>query len=149
MRASRYFLLTVVLLWLSQSALAQLGISFDIKKPREYEERVLRSERSEEKKFTLPRRFMQNTTTRYNFFFNANNTLNEVIAQAKSQHQDDFTTLLPFYNYSLENTSANRLQLDSIISRSSTGLVLHDLRNDWADNLYLLIGAAYYLRKDF
>ncbi|MBN8667436.1 MAG: tetratricopeptide repeat protein [Chitinophagales bacterium] len=149
MRASRYFLLTVVLLWLCQSALAQLGISFDIKKPREYEERVLRSERSEEKKFTLPRRFMQNTATRYNFFFNANNTLNEVIAQAKSQHQDDFTSLLPFYNYSLENTSANRLQLDSIISRSSTGLVLHDLRNDWADNLYLLIGAAYYLRKDF
>lgn len=149
MRASRFFLLTVVLLWLCQSSLAQLGISFDIKKPREYQERVLRSERSEEKKFTLPRRFMQNTTTRYNFFFNANNSLNEVIAQAKAQHRDDFTQLLPFYNYSLEHTSANRKELDSIIIRSSTGIVLHDLRNDWADNLYLLMGAAYFLRKDF
>lgn len=149
MRASRYFLLTVVLLWLCQSSLAQLGISFDIKKPREYQERVLRSERSEEKKFTLPRRFMQNATTRYNFFFNANNSLNEVIAQAKAQHKDDFTKLLPFYNYSLEHTSANRKELDSIIIRSSTGIVLHDLRNDWADNLYLLMGAAYFLRKDF
>jgi hypothetical protein len=27
--------------------------------------------------------------------------------------------------------------------------VLHDLRNDWIDNLYLLTGAAYYLRKQF
>jgi tetratricopeptide (TPR) repeat protein len=27
--------------------------------------------------------------------------------------------------------------------------VLHDLRNDWIDNLYLIWGAAYYLRKDF
>lgn len=148
MRASRFFLLTMILLGLNRVSQAQLGISFDIKKPREYQDRVLRSERSEEKKFTLPRRFIQNTVTRYNYFFNANNTLNEVIAQAKSQHQDDFTTLLPFYNYSLENTATSR-QLDSIIIRSSTGLVLHDLRNDWADNLYLLIGAAYYLRKDF
>ena len=36
-----------------------------------------------------------------------------------------------------------------MINKSTTGIVLHDLRNDWIDNLYLLWGAAYYLRKDF
>ncbi|MBI1344534.1 MAG: hypothetical protein GC171_16560 [Terrimonas sp.] len=127
----------------------QLGISFDIKKPREYEDRILQSEKTGEKKFTTPRRFIQNTVTHYNYFFNANNTLNEIIEQAKMQNQDDFTQLLAFYNYSLDNTSKNTQQLDSVIYKSTTGLVLHDLRNDWADNLYLLIGAAYYLRKDF
>ena len=39
--------------------------------------------------------------------------------------------------------------LDSITYKSSTGIALHDLRNDWVDNLYLLWGASYYLKKKF
>jgi hypothetical protein len=27
--------------------------------------------------------------------------------------------------------------------------LLHDLRNDWIDNLYILLGKAYLYRKDF
>ncbi len=127
----------------------QLGFSFDIKKPQQYDDRVLGSEKSDQKKFTLPRRFIQNTFTHYNYFFNANNKLNEIIEQAKAEHQDDFTKLLSFYNYSLDVTAQNRSQLDSVIYKSTTGIVLHDLRNDWVDNLYLLTGAAYYLRKQF
>ncbi|MDP9230983.1 MAG: hypothetical protein M3O67_10000, partial [Bacteroidota bacterium] len=96
----------------------------------------------------MPRRFIQNTVTHYNYFFNANNRLNEIIERAKESHQDDYSQLLPFYNYSLDET-ARETQLDSVISKSMTGIVLHDLRNDWIDNLYLLWGAAYYLRKDF
>ena len=60
-----------------------------------------------------------------------------------------YTELLSFYNYSLDETAANSEQLDSVIYKSTTGIVLHDLRNDWIDNLYLLTGAAYYLRKQF
>ena len=40
----------------------QLGMNFDIKKPKEYDDRVLRSERSDQKKFSLPSRIIQNTT---------------------------------------------------------------------------------------
>jgi hypothetical protein len=29
-----------------------------------------------------------------------------------------------------------------VIYKSKTGIVLHDLRNDWVDDLYLLWGAA-------
>src|SRR6188474_1564608 len=128
---------------------AQTGFSFDIKKPEQYDDRVLGSEKSETKKFTLPRRFTQNNFTHYNYFFNANNKLNQVLEEAKLAHVDDYTELLSFYNYSLDETSANKVHLDSIISKSTTGIVLHDLRNDWIDNLYLLQGAAYYLRKQF
>src|SRR5690606_14693024 len=31
----------------------------------------------------------------------------------------------------------------------TAGILLHDLRSDWVDNLYLLIGQAYYFRQDF
>lgn len=128
---------------------AQLGFSFDIKKPDQYDDRVLGSEKTEKKKFTLPRRFTQNTFTHYNYVFNANNKLNQVLEDAKADHIDDYTELLSFYNYSLERTAADTLELDSVISKSTTGIVLHDLRNDWIDNLYLLTGAAYYLQKQF
>ena len=126
-----------------------MGFSFDIKKPQEYDDRVLGSEKSESKKFSLPRRFIQNNFTHYNYFFNANNKLNEVLEIAKLQHVDDYTELLSFYNYTLDATAQNSFQLDSIIYKATTGIVLHDLRNDWIDNLYLLTGAAYFLRKQF
>src|SRR5436190_3016180 len=152
MRFSRYIITTAFILIFCQltiSSFGQLGITFDIKKPKEYDTRVLRSEKSDQKKFTLPRRFVQNTVTHYNYYFNANNKLNEIIERAKSSFTDDYSQLLPFYNYTLETTQQDSVQLDSITYKSSTGIALHDLRNDWADNLYLLWGAAYYLQKEF
>ena len=152
MRLTRYTTTAALFLILCQvtiPAFGQLGISFDIKKPKDYEERVLRSERSEEKKFTLPKRFFQNTITHYNYYFNANNKLNEVVERAKTAFKDDYSQLLPFYNYTLDVTAGDTIQLDSITYKASTGIALHDLRNDWVDNLYLLWGASYYLQKKF
>lgn len=152
MRPNRYTITAIfslILCLVSFSGFSQLGISFNIKKPKEYDDRVLRSERTDEKKFTLPRRLIQNTITHYNFFFNANNKLNEVLEKAKTAFRDDYSQLLPFYNYSLDVTAADSIQLDSITYKSSTAIALHDLRNDWIDNMYLLWGAAYYLQKEF
>lgn len=150
MPINRYIVFTVCFLILCQIAVpafSQLGVTFDIKKPKQYDSRVLRSEKSDQGKFTLPKRFFQNTYTHFNYFFNARNKLNEVIARAKEAHEDDFSELLSFYNYSLDQTAKNKELLDSVIYKSSTGIVLHDLRNDWIDNLYLLWGMAYYFQK--
>jgi len=152
MQLNRYTFSAVLFFILCQitvPSFGQLGISFDIKKPEEYDDRVLGSEKTDQKKFTLPRRFIQNSFTHYNYFFNANNKLNEIIEQAKTRHRDDFNELLSFYNYSLDVTAQDKVRLDSVIYKSTTGIVLHDLRNDWIDNMYLLMGAAYYLRKEF
>jgi tetratricopeptide (TPR) repeat protein len=138
-----------LILPISLPGFTQLGFNIDIEKPEEYEDRVLRSERSDQKKFNVPRRFIQNTVTHYNYYFNANNKLNEVLGRAKASFTDDFSKLLPFYNYSLDVTAADSIQLDSIRYKASTGIALHDLRNDWIDNLYLLWGASYYLQKQF
>jgi len=128
---------------------AQLGFDLAIKKPEPYENRELKAERSAKKKFSNYRRFWQNTYTHYNYFFNANNKLNEVIERAKETHVDDYALLLPFYNYSLEATKQDKTQLDSIIYKSKTAIVMHDLRNDWIDDMYLLWGASYYLQQEF
>jgi hypothetical protein len=145
-----YFLAVFAGIFLSiQPIKAQLGFNLDIKKPEPYENRLLKAERSGQKKFSTYKRFWQNTYTHYNYFFNANNKLNDVVIKAKEVHVDDYSTLLPFYNYSLDATTQDKVQLDSIIYKSKTAIVMHDLRNDWIDDMYLLWGAAYFLQKEF
>jgi tetratricopeptide (TPR) repeat protein len=135
------------LFWCCGVVHAQPGYSFELKKPAKYEERKLASERTEEKKFGVPRKFVQNTVTHYNYWFNANVKINEVVDRAKQVFVDDYTRLLPFYNYTLTGTSMFKTELDSVIYKSTNGILLHDLRNSWIDNLYMLLGRAYYYRN--
>src|SRR5690606_21705761 len=97
---------------------------------------------------TTLRRFVNNTTTHYNYFFNANNKINTVIERAKMSNQDDYTKLLGYYPYTLDNTAAQEVELDSVIYKAGAGILLHDLRSDWVDNMYLLMGKAYFFRKE-
>jgi TolA-binding protein len=119
------------------------------KKPEKFENRKLGSEKTADKKFTVPRNFLQNTFTHYNYYYNANNRVNTVVDRAKLSFKDDYTNMLSFYPYSLDNTSTQTTELDSVILTSTAGILLHDLRNDWIDNMYMLIGKAYFFRKDF
>jgi tetratricopeptide (TPR) repeat protein len=129
-------------------AFAQQNASLNLKKSKKFESKQLPAEKTGNKKYTIPRSFIQNTVTHYNYYFNANAKLNEIIARAKMSFRDDYTRLLPFYNYTPEETSQFRDDLDSVIYKSTAGILLHDLRTNWVDNLYLLIGKAYYLRND-
>lgn len=126
---------------------AQPNLSFEIKKPKAYESRTLPSEKSGDKKFTTTKRFYNDLVSRFNYYFNANNKLNEALEKAKLNHVDDYTQLLSFYNYSLDETAKG--QIDTIIYKVTAGILLHDLRSDWVDKLYLLMGKAYLYRKDF
>ncbi len=129
---------------------AQVGVDYDLNKPKKFENRILASETSNNgKKFKKSRRFIQNTITHYNFYYNANYKLNMVVAKAKAQFRDDYTRLLPFYNYSLDATLGQKKELDSVIYKCTMGILIHDVRNDWIDNLYFLIGKTYYYKKDF
>ena len=102
-----------------------------------------------EKKFTLVRNFFQNNFTHYNYYYNAKNKINTVIERAKAGQKDDYSKLLSYYPYSLENTATQKSELDSVIFKATAGILLHDLRNDWIDNMYLLMGKAFYYRKEF
>jgi len=150
----RYMCLKKRICWLlilavlnSNAVFAQVSNDLNLKKPEKYQNRALPAEKGTDKKFTVPKRLYNNTVTRFNYFFNANNRLNDIITRAKEQYKDDYTSLLSFYNYSLDETA--KQQIDSIIYKCTAGILLHDLRSDWADRLYLLLGNAYMHRKDF
>lgn len=148
MKIGLYLKLTFITCYVSIICTAQPNLEFELNKPKQYEDYKLGSERLAEKKFTIPRHFIQNSFTHYNYYYNANRKLNDIIINAKERHKDDYTKLLPFYNYSLTNTSASS-EIDSIIEKCTAGILLHDLRNDWIDNLYLIMGKAYFLKRDF
>ena len=128
---------------------AQLNLTYDLKKPKSYENRKLKSELTPDKKINPVKRIKENVVAHYNFYFNANNKLQDVIASAKQSHKDSFTHQITFYNYTLEQTAAQKQELDSVIHKANNGILLHDLRNDWVDDLYLLMGQAYFYQKKF
>lgn len=136
----------------TKNAIGQLEkITIDLQKdkPEKFKNRKLRSEKTGEKKLSLTGRFIQNSVSHYNYYFNANNKIESVIEKARISQKDDYTRLLPYYSYSLDNTASQNIELDSVIQKATAGLLLHDLRSNWVDNFYLLIGKAYYLEKKF
>jgi len=138
----------LLVLLFSATSRAQPKLELNLKKPEVYENRQLGSEKSASKKFTIIRRFFQNTYTHYNYYFNANELLKQIIDRARQSQKDDYTELLPFFSWSLENTKTSA-DLDSVLQTCTAGILLHDLRNDWIDNMYLLMGRAYHLRTDY
>ena len=126
----------------------QAGTEYDLKKPVRYENRTLGYEKTTETKWTDARALLQNTITQYNWYFNTNVKLNEVLVRAKAQFQEDYTQLLPFYNYTLETTAKDKHNLDSVTDKVNTAVLLHDLRNSWDDNLYILMGRAYFYKNN-
>lgn len=125
-------------------------MDYDLTKPKRFENRTLASETSNDgKKFKKSRHFIQNTITHYNYWFNANEKLKMIIARAKLGYREDYSRLLSFYNYSLDATASQKRDLDSVIYKCTMGILIHDTRNDWIDNLYLLIGETYYFKKDY
>ncbi len=138
----------VLLLFLPCFVWGQPNTSIEIPKPTKYENRTLSSERSGEKKFTYPRRLYNNTVSRFNYHFNAQALMNDIEERAAAIQPDDYTHLLPFYPYQLSETAKDPL-LDSVIYKCTAGILLHDLRSDWVDKLYLLMGRAYLFQKHF
>ena len=114
--------------------------------PKEVE-KPLPYERLLNKKYTLGRRAYQNTVAHYNYYFNGYEELDELVAKSRSMYQDDYTQLLSFYDYDLNDIAKS--SIDSIIYRANANIVLHDLRNNWVDDAYLLMAKAYLFHKNF
>ena len=127
---------------------AQPGARVDLPKPEKFQNRVLKSEKTPEGRIPLVKKLQQNIVTKYNFHFNAENELNDAILSVRQAHKDDYSQLLSFYDYTPAEAASQKEELDSVILKCNNGILLHDLRNDWVDDLYLLMGKAYYLRNE-
>lgn len=113
----------------------------------ELEERPLPSEILLDKKYNLPRRAYQNTVSQFNYLFNAEEELNDIIQNSRNQFKEDYEKLLSFYDYDLSTTS--KFNMDSIIYRCNANIVLHDLRSNWVDDSYLVLAKSYLYHRNF
>ena len=99
-RMIRFSLLLFVISIVIPKSFAQLGkITVDLEKdkPQKFKTKVLKSEKTGQHKFTVPRKIIQNTASHFNYYFNAKNKLNAVIERARYSSQENYLKLLPFY----------------------------------------------------
>lgn len=102
------------------------------------------------KKWSLPRRITQNTFTRYNYYYNANLKMEEAHENMLRSNQDNYDTLLRLFPFDPNVDSAKLASdMDSVLLKAATGIQIHDPRSKWQDDLYLLVGEAYYYKADY
>lgn len=102
------------------------------------------------KKWSLPRRITQNTFTRYNYYYNANLKMEEARGNMLRVNQDNYDTLLQLFPFDPNVDSAKlSSDMDSVLMKAAVGIQIHDPRSKWQDDLYLLVGEAYYYKADY
>ena len=116
------------------------GIFREVEKPLPYE-RLLKT------KYTLGRRAYQNTVSQFNYLFNAEEEFIENLQKVRNEYQDDYTSLISFYDYDLSATAKHNI--DSMVYRCNANIVLHDLRSNYVDDAYLMLAKTYLFHKNF
>ncbi len=124
----------------------QLAFELKIKK----KQKAYSNEKMLKKRWSVPRRVVQNTFTHYNYYFNANRKMDEAIANMLRSKKDNYDSLLALFPFNPDKDSAMLSgDMDSIIYKASIGIQLHDPRTKWGDDLYLLLGEAYYYKGNY
>lgn len=108
------------------------------------------------KKNRFTSRAYHNTTTRYNYFFNAREIKKENERKLYEQHKDDFSELIPLFIYPDEEQSkAMYPDMDKIIEKTSTAIDRHSMyinkeeHNRWIDDSYMLMGIARFYKQEY
>ncbi len=123
-------------------------------------------------KNTPASRAFHNVTSKYNVFFNANESVKEGVATIEQRIENDYTRLLPIYKTS-DPSAAQMVKsnMDNAIIKSSKLIEIHSITkkpkrkrkrtrkyqefasqeefNKWIDDSYLLMGKAYFYQHNF
>ena len=90
-----------------------------------------------------------NTTSEFNGYFNADVLLKENTIKLNEQQTDNYNQLLPIYEYmAADNPQAVSPDLDKAMEKVAVVVSLHR-QSHWADDCYLLMGKAQFLKKDY
>ena len=123
-------------------------------------------------KNTFTSRLYHNVTSKYNVFFNANESLKSGIGKIEESIDNDFTRLLPIYKSS-DPSAANLVKsdMDYVVAKASKLIEIHSITekprrrkrrtrryrefaskeefNPWIDDGYLIMGKAYFYEHNF
>jgi len=94
------------------------------------------------------KRGYHNLTSRYNYWFNADELFYLTVDKLNEQHQDNYNQLLEIYPYAAVDPQSARADLDNVVSKAAKGIALHR-PSYWVDDCYTLIGQAQFLKRDF
>lgn len=118
-------------------------------------------------------RFYNSLISKYNILFNGNEAYKAGVAKVSSSHRDDYTSLLPVFEYSSpESVRAASSDMERAMQKASKVISLYSITakpdekgrkgsnarsddfynrreyNEWVDDSYLLLGKAqFYLRN--
>ncbi len=102
------------------------------------------------KKWGPIRRFTQNSFTHYNYYFNAKKKMEEAEENMRRGRKENYDSLIGLYAFDPNRDSTlMSSDMDTIVRKISVGIQIHDPRVKWADDLYLLLGQAYYYRGQY
>ncbi|MEN8224078.1 MAG: tetratricopeptide repeat protein [Bacteroidota bacterium] len=108
------------------------------------------------KKNSFTRRMFHNLTSHYNVYWNGKEALIEAQGELENAIQDNYNIILPMYNYGDEATAKTITPLlDRAIEKGSKTILKHSMRFGgkeyvkWIDDAYLLIGKAYFYKRDY
>ena len=107
-------------------------------------------------KNTAFRRAYHNVTSRYNAYFNGNESLKAGVRQLEDAHQDDYSKILEIFKYGDESQASSVFpQMDRALEKAAKVIDKHSMEFkgveycNWIDDSYLMIGKAYYFKQDY
>ena len=107
-------------------------------------------------KDTFSSRLYHQTTSKYNGYFYAKESIKEGIVSLEMNHEENWKELLPVFIYGDENEAKSVYpQMDRAILKTSTVIDRHAMiikkkeQNKWIKYNYLVMGQAYFYKKQY
>jgi len=102
------------------------------------------------KRWSPVRRVAQNSFTHYNYYYNANKKMDEALLNMQRTRKENYDSLIGLYPFDPNrDSSMMSADMDSIVRKVSVGIQIHDPRVKWSNDLYFLLGEAYYYRGKY
>ena len=96
------------------------------------------------------------TTSKYNGYFNAKESLSQALAKLEKSHQEDYNDILPTTILG-DQKAAQKIypQLNRAIDKAALVIEYHSMevkgkeKNKWIDDCYLLMGKALFYKQEY
>lgn len=108
------------------------------------------------KKNTWTRRTYHNLTSRYNVYWNGNESLKTGVKDFQKTAVDDYSEVIRLFNYGTK-TEAAKLNgpMERALEKGAIGVQKHSMvfggkeRVKWIDDAYLMMGKAHFYKQDY
>jgi tetratricopeptide (TPR) repeat protein len=108
------------------------------------------------KKNTWTRRTYHNLTSKYNVYWNGNESLKAGVADLRKSVEDDYSNVLRVFNYGTKAEAARiNAQMERAIEKGAIGVQKHSMVFGgkeyvrWIDDSYLMMGKAHFYKQDY